>query len=125
MDPVLLFKALSDVTRLRCLSLLMTRKELCVCELTNVLRLAQPKVSHHLAALRKAGLVNDRKHGLWIYYRINKDMPRWGLKVIRATCEGMKEEELFKGDARVLGDMPSRPGEVYGCGQRIWMGEDR
>jgi len=113
MDPTQLFKALSDVTRLRCLLLLISHKELCVCELTNVLGLAQPKVSHHLAALRKIGLVSDRKEGLWIYYRINKDIPSWVLKVIRASNEGVKDAEPFKDDALALTDMPSRPGEVY------------
>ena len=114
MDPTQLFKALSDVTRLRCLLLLITHKELCVCELTNALGLAQPKVSHHLAALRKIGLVSDRKDGLWIHYRINKDVPRWVLKVIHATKDGVKDTAPFKEDALVLIDMPSRPGEVYG-----------
>lgn len=113
MDPIQLFKALSDITRLRCLLLLISHKELCVCELTNVLGLAQPKVSHHLAALRKIGLVSDRKDGLWIYYRINKDVPRWVLKVIHASNEGVKDVGPFKEDAFALADMPSRPGEVY------------
>ncbi len=113
MDPTQLFKALSDITRMRCLMLLISHKELCVCELTNSLRLPQPKVSHHLAALRKIGLVSDRKHGLWIYYRINRDIPGWVLKVIRATKEGLKDTELFKEDALVLAEMPSRPGEVF------------
>jgi ArsR family transcriptional regulator, arsenate/arsenite/antimonite-responsive transcriptional repressor len=113
MDPTQLFRALSDVTRLRCLLLLIAHKELCVCELTNALCLAQPKVSHHLAALRKIGLVSDRKHGLWIYYRINKDVPRWVLKVIRAANEGIKDLDPFREDAILLADMPSRPGEVY------------
>ncbi len=113
MDPSQLFKALSDDTRLRCLLLLIARKELCVCELTNALGLAQPKVSHHLAALRKIGLVSDRKQGLWIYYRINRDVPNWVLKVILDTSEGVKDIGPFKDDAIALTDMPSRPGMVY------------
>ncbi len=55
MEPSTLFKALSDPTRLRCITLLSSHDELCVCELTQALDLPQPKVSHHLAALRKAG----------------------------------------------------------------------
>ncbi len=113
MDPTQLFKALSDITRLRCLHLLITHKELCVCELTNALGLAQPKVSHHLAALRRIGLVCDRKHGLWIYYRINEDAPRWALKVIRATVDGVKDAVPFNGDVLAMAGMPSRPGEIY------------
>ena len=60
MDACQLFKALSDTTRLRCLSLLVNEEELCVCELTHALALPQPKISHHMAALRKAELVSDR-----------------------------------------------------------------
>lgn len=114
MEPTQLFKALSDITRLRCLSLLIANKELCVCELTSVLALPQPKISHHLAAMRRIGLVCDRKEGLWIYYCINPTLPRWVTKVIRATKEGVKDEAPFMEDAVALTDMPARPGEVYG-----------
>ena len=104
-----LFKALSDTTRLRCLSLLVNTDELCVCELTNALGLPQPKVSHHLAALRKAELVTDRKAGLWIYYALNPGLPRWIIEVIRTTAEGIKEEEPFASDTVALAEMPNRP----------------
>ncbi len=113
MEPTQLFKALSDITRLRCLSLLIAHKELCVCELTNVLELPQPKVSHHLAALRRIDLVIDRKYGLWIYYRINPNIPRWALKVIRATQEGTNGLEPFSEDMTALAGMPARPGKIY------------
>ncbi len=113
MQPTQLFKALSDVTRLRCLSLLIAHQELCVCEITNALALPQPKVSHHLAALRRVGLVADRKNGLWIHYRINPDIPRWMLKVIRATHEGTKEVEPFANDMAALAEMPASPGVIY------------
>jgi ArsR family transcriptional regulator len=64
MDTDQLFRALSDTTRLRSLMLLDVG-ELCVCELGHALALPQPKISHHLGALRKSGLVSDRKEGLW------------------------------------------------------------
>jgi len=64
-----LFKALADETRLRILALL-TRGELCVCELTAVLGVGQSKASRHLAVLRNAGLVTDRRHGMWVYYSL-------------------------------------------------------
>lgn len=63
------FKALADTTRLRILGLLMTG-EVCVCHLQTSLRTPQPKVSRHLAYLRRAGLVEARKEGLWNYYRL-------------------------------------------------------
>lgn len=64
-----LFKALADETRLRILALL-SHGELCVCDLMEVLQLPQSTVSRHLAHLRNAGLVHDRRQGVWIYYRL-------------------------------------------------------
>jgi ArsR family transcriptional regulator len=65
----LLFRAFADRTRLRILHLL-RRGEVCVCDLQNVLRVPQAKVSRHLAYLRRAGLVRARKQGLWSYYTL-------------------------------------------------------
>ena len=112
METSPLFKALSDTTRLRCLALLVAHQELCVCELTHALALPQPKISHHLGTLRKAGLVNDRKVGLWIYYRVNPDLPNWVKDVLKTTVKGIKEEEPFAVDAEALTEMPNRPGAV-------------
>ncbi len=64
-----LFKALSDETRIRIVTLL-THGELCVCDLMEILGLPQSTVSRHLATLRHAGLVADRRQGVWIYYRL-------------------------------------------------------
>jgi ArsR family transcriptional regulator len=63
------FKALSDETRLRILSLL-GEGELCVCDLMEILDLPQSTVSRHLAYLRNADLVEDRRQGVWMYYRL-------------------------------------------------------
>jgi ArsR family transcriptional regulator len=65
-----MFRAFSDRTRLRLLHLLGRGGEVCVCDLVDVLGVPQPKVSRHLAYLRKAGLVKARKQGLWSYYRL-------------------------------------------------------
>jgi ArsR family transcriptional regulator len=62
-----LFKALSDPTRLRLLSLL-ADGAVCVCHLGEVLKLAQPTVSRHLAYLKRAGLVTARRDGKWMHY---------------------------------------------------------
>ena len=64
-----MFRAFSDRTRLRILSVL-RQGELCVGDLVAVLGVPQPKVSRHLAYLRKSGLVRTRESGLWIYYRL-------------------------------------------------------
>lgn len=107
-----LFKALSDPTRLRCLVLLIRQDELCVCELTQALGLPQPKISHHLAALRRAELVSDRKVGLWIYYRINPEMPTWAIEIMRTTARGMEGQEPYVSDLLALTEMPNRPGGI-------------
>ena len=64
-----LFKALADGTRLRILALLQAG-EICVCDIHESLGLPQPTVSRHLAYLRKSGLVQGRKEGLWVHYRL-------------------------------------------------------
>lgn len=65
-----IFRAFADPTRLRILSLLGDEKELCVCDLYTVLGESQPKVSRHLAILRRAGLVDVRREGKWKYYAL-------------------------------------------------------
>ena len=68
-DMETVFKALSDATRLRVLGLLLTG-EVCVCHIHDSLKISQPKASRHLAYLRKAGLVETRREGLWVHYRM-------------------------------------------------------
>ncbi len=65
----LLFKALDDRTRLRLLNL-MGDEEVCVCYFVEVLGTNQPKISRHLAYLRRAGVVSARREGKWMHYRI-------------------------------------------------------
>ena len=65
----ILFRALADRTRLRLLSL-MGEDEICVCFLVEVLKTNQPKISRHLAYLRRAGVVAARREGKWMHYRI-------------------------------------------------------
>jgi ArsR family transcriptional regulator len=66
-EPAFLFKTLSDPTRLRLLNLL-AEGETCVCELTDTLHIVQPKVSRHLARLKRAGLVDAQRSGKWMHY---------------------------------------------------------
>jgi ArsR family transcriptional regulator, arsenate/arsenite/antimonite-responsive transcriptional repressor len=66
-----LFKALADATRLRILGLLLAG-EVCVCDIHESLKIPQPKASRHLAYLRKSGLVETRREGLWIHYRLGR-----------------------------------------------------
>lgn len=69
-QTLLIYKALADETRLRILALLLSESELCVCDIIAAIKLPQSTISRHLGHLRKAGLVNDRRCGMWIYYSI-------------------------------------------------------
>jgi ArsR family transcriptional regulator len=65
------FKALADSTRLRILGLLLTG-EVCVCHINEALKISQPKASRHLAYLRRARLVDVRREGTWMHYRLSQ-----------------------------------------------------
>ncbi len=93
MTPLELFKCLSDETRLTMLLLVNQQQELCVCELTDVLQVSQPKISRHLAALKKQSLLLDRKSGQWVFYRVNPDLPQWVFNVIEQAAV-VSEKEL-------------------------------
>ena len=89
LQPAQFFKCLADETRLRCLLLLQRRGELCVCELTQALQMSQPKISRHLALLRSYRLLQDRRQGAWVYYRIRPDLPGWALAVLDSAASGL------------------------------------
>jgi ArsR family transcriptional regulator len=69
-ELALVFKALSDETRLQMLGLLLREGELCVCDFVEVLSVTQSKASRHLRYLVNAGLLQDRRAGIWVYFRI-------------------------------------------------------
>jgi ArsR family transcriptional regulator, arsenate/arsenite/antimonite-responsive transcriptional repressor len=73
-DLATVFKALADETRLEMLALLSNHGELCVCDLQQVLGINQSKTSRHLQYLKHAGLLTDRRAGLWVHYRIAADL---------------------------------------------------
>ena len=98
LTPVRLFKALSDETRLRCLALIDQQGERCVCELTSALQLSQPKISRHLAQLRSAGILLDRRQGQWVYYQINPYLPEWAGTILRETLTACARDPRFNID---------------------------
>lgn len=108
-EPIELFKQLADVTRLRCLVLLQSEGELCVCELIHAMGDSQPKISRHLAQLRKSGLVVDRKEGVWVHYRLNPELPAWVNTVLAETLNAAAEQEPHGSDLTGLSAMPDRP----------------
>jgi ArsR family transcriptional regulator, arsenate/arsenite/antimonite-responsive transcriptional repressor len=103
------FQLLSDDTRLRSLVLLQQESELCVCELVHALDVSQPKISRHLAALRDHGVVQDRRAGQWIYYRLHPGLPDWALAILDTTVAEARRRKAFARDLRALRAMPDRP----------------
>jgi len=87
----IVFRALSDKTRLRILNLL-RGGELCVCEIVSVLDVPQPTASRHLAYLRRAGLVEGRREGQWCHYRLSTAETAFHTKLLEclAACEGLE-----------------------------------
>lgn len=113
LSPDHFFRLLGDPTRLRCLLLLQSEGELCVCELTEALEASQPKISRHLASLREAALVSDRRQGQWIFYRIHEALPTWQQQVLRECLAAQKASSQYKRDLKRLGKQ--RLGTAFAC----------
>ena len=98
----MIFKTLSDESRLRIYYLILASDELCVCDIEATLRFSQTKVSRHLAYLRKAGLVKYRKQGLWMLYSVTEPKNAEQRHVLQAIAEGVKVNPVARRDARLL-----------------------
>jgi len=102
MNSSQLFRAFADPTRLRILSLLRAQKELCVCDLCTVLGETQPKVSRHLAMLRRAGLVEVRREGKWKLYSLAGATTPLHRTLLRCVGSCLEEiDELVEDRARL------------------------
>ena len=97
------FKLFSDQTRLRVL-MLITRQELCVCQIMGVLGVSQPLVSRNLSLLSGAGLVDERKDGKLIFYSLRKRLSGLSGGVIRQLKAEMKDNTRFQDDLASLGE---------------------
>ena len=101
-DIELLFKALADRTRLRLLNL-MGADEVCVCFFVEVLRTNQPKISRHLAYLRKAGVVAARREGKWMHYRITTPPDPHAARVFGEVQSWLvQDQEMQQDRARLI-----------------------
>jgi len=96
-DLVPLFAALADRTRLRLLNLIAGR-EVCVCYLVEILRQSQPKISRHLAYLRKARVVKARREGKWMHYRIERPNDAAAASILDAVLESLKSDRAMRSD---------------------------
>jgi ArsR family transcriptional regulator len=87
-DLELFFRALADHTRLRLLNL-MGGDEVCVCFFVDVIGTNQPKISRHLAYLRKAGIVSTRRDGKWVHYKIVMPPNEYAAKILQTLLDGL------------------------------------
>lgn len=114
LSPVTLFKCLADETRARMTQLIAREGELCVCELTAALAQSQPKVSRHLAQLRGCGLLEDRRRGQWVYYRLHPQLPEWARQILQVLVQA--DDPGLAADGQRLDGMRNRPGRQNPCG---------
>jgi ArsR family transcriptional regulator len=113
-EPTSFYKSLTDDIRLKTLMLTHYHGELCVCELMEALEEdSQPKVSRNLAVLKKAKIITDRKHGQWVFYRVNSKLPLWAKSVIAQTTEN--NVSLINRELQRLNEMKNRPDKVNFC----------
>lgn len=96
-----IFKALADETRLRILQLL-ADGELCVCELMAVLNLPQSTVSRHLSYLKNSGWLQDRRDGVWMYYRIDEKISALAGRLLPVLAEQLRLTSQGEADRLAL-----------------------
>ncbi|HEY0794961.1 MAG TPA: metalloregulator ArsR/SmtB family transcription factor [Acidisarcina sp.] len=96
-DLVRLFAALADPTRLRLLNL-MNGREVCVCYFVEILKQGQPKISRHLAYLRRAGIVEARREGKWMHYRIERPRDSRAGSILDATLKSFESDPNLQTD---------------------------
>ena len=102
------FTVLGNAHRRRLLMLLARFGELCVCELFQAVDLPQATVSRHLSLARQARLVEARRQGTWMYYRLHRDLSPWVLDILNAVRTG-PERQVYRDDQRRLRPTPNRP----------------
>lgn len=101
-DMELLFRALADRTRLRLLNL-MGDDEICVCFLVEGLKMAQPKISRHLAYLRRARVVSARREGKWMHYRVAEPPEEHAARIFREVRQWLANDtEMRRDRARLI-----------------------
>ncbi len=107
------FKALSDETRLRILKLL-ENGELCVCDIVAALDMVQPKVSFHLATLKEAGFIKDRKQGRWTHYRL-EDSDFFRRSLLLSVFERIPKEAIEEDKSRLNDFLDGKPAKMGHC----------
>ena len=98
----LFFRALADPTRLRLLNLIAGR-EICVCYFVQILRMSQPKISRHLAYLRRAGIAAARRQGRWMHYRLMPPNDPAASAILKETLAHLRQQPDIQRDLARLG----------------------
>ncbi len=105
----LLFRALADRTRLRLLNLIADR-EICVCYFVQILKISQPKISRHLAYLRRAGIVAARRQGRWMHYRLVSPSDAVASALLKETIVHLRQLPEMQSDLAKLETSCCNPG---------------
>ncbi len=114
MSPTEFYKNLADDIRLKSVLLIAKEGELCVCELMAALsEPSQPKISRHLAQLKKAGILVTRKQKQWVFYALNPDIPPWSQQVIALTLD--ENLRFITPNLNALNKMGDRPTRAASC----------
>jgi ArsR family transcriptional regulator, arsenate/arsenite/antimonite-responsive transcriptional repressor len=96
-----LFRALADPTRLRLINLI-AEQEICVCYFVEVIEAPQPKISRHLAYLRRLGIVAVRREGKWMHYRLAMPPDSHAAAILKTTVDALKGNVDFQRDFQRL-----------------------
>ena len=105
-----LFRALADPTRLRLLNLIADR-DICVCYFVEILGISQPKISRHLAYLRRAGVVAARRQGRWMHYRLVPQLDPAASSILRETLTHLRQGPGMDRDLAKLDSACCKPGK--------------
>ena len=112
-DTLRVAKALADSSRMRVLAVLMQHDELCVCQITALMNLATATASRHMSILHEAGLVQSRKQGRWVHYRLSESFPsslrEWLTEALSESAEAGTDR------ASVAQVLACDPGELCRC----------
>lgn len=96
-----LFKALGDLTRIRIVALL-SHGELCVCHIEEALGISQPNASRQLAVLRAAEVVEPRREGSWVYYRLAPQTDELCKRQLAELTRGFAKQDVLRKDVEQL-----------------------
>lgn len=90
-------------------------------ELAHALGLVQPKISRHLAVLRESGIIDDRRHGPWVFYQLSAKLPPWVITVLTAAAEATTGHQQLRMDRTTLAMMNNRPGARYRVSRLLFL----